>query len=341
MKRLRFVWIDDRKEKVAPYKAAIEAGLTAPRRIARIELIEVKKDILNALNDWLSKHGTPPPDLFVIDHVFDVAVPFRLRGSSVALLLRRTFPKTPMVCVSANVGRPGVLNQEDLAEYMTVIPYGDLSDKVEQLYAIARDFRKVEIGGSGVRQHLVDCLKAPPRDREDFLRVLPEEFQTQPHATTQHRVARWIYNVLLARPGFLYDRLHAATLLGLTEAGFEKIEPDFHRALYRGVFATQAEPRWWVSEIKRLLFSKAPADGPSEPQLAGRLLTGIRASDHSTCYISRVAEPPPDCVAFADTTPDAKLRVVRHEFTEQHPNDPGIAPGFEPRLVLQPRPRRR
>lgn len=56
---------------------------------------------------------------------------------------------------------------------------------------------------------------------------MPGEFQTERHATTEHRMARWVYNVLLRRPGFMYDRLHTATLLGLSELGFSKVETKF------------------------------------------------------------------------------------------------------------------
>ncbi len=337
MRRMKFVWIDDRKEKVEAYRAAIESGIEKPAMKARIDLIEVKSDLLDALNQWRLKQGAVSPDLFIIDHVFNVALPFDLRGSSVAHLLRGTYARTPMVCVTANLTRPGSFDQGDLSEYMAVVPYNHLDDYIERLYAIAKDFRKIEVGAGRVREHLVDSLKAPARDREDLLRVLPEEFQSQPHATTEHRIARWIYNVLWSRPGFLYNRLHVATLLGLTENGFRKVEATFHRALYKGVFATLSEPRWWVSEVKRLLFSNADADGPSDSQLAGRVLANIKRTDHSVCYVARTSEPPPDCVAFVDATPDAEQRVVRHEFADQHPDDPGTLPGFEARLVLRRR----
>ena len=328
MKRLKFVWIDDQKQKVEAYRAAIEAGLPHLKLVASIELIEVQKELIERLTKWTEENQTKPPDLFIIDHVFTASLPFGLKGSSVAHLLRNEFSTTPMVCVTAK------FDQEDLSEYMAVFLYTQLEQHVEDLYAIARDFRKLSPSNANTREYLVTRLKAPARDHEDLLRVLPDEFQNQKHATTEHRMARWVYSVLLERPGFLYDRLHVATLLGLTTSGFAKIESLFTKARYKGVFATDGQPKWWLSEVRRLLFAQTDTSGPDLPQLAGRALPGISESDYSVCYVSKKSHPPPDTVVWADATREPERRVVRRTYAARHPNDPGTTPGFETRLVL-------
>jgi hypothetical protein len=338
MKTLKFVWIDDQKPKVESYRAAIEAGLAPLKLKASIELIEVKKELLQTLANWTAAHDGKPPNLFIIDHVFNTALPFDLNGSSVAHLLRNEFPAVPMVCVTAKLDSPNTFDQEDLSEYTALFLYTRLEDHVEDLFVIAIDFRKLTVkAGNNVRSHLVDCLKAPARDRDDLIRVLPEEFQNQKHATTEHRMARWIYAQLLPRPGFLYNRLHAATLLGLTEAGFKKVEKQFEKALYKGVFAVSTRPHWWVSELRRLLFLQGDANGPDVPQMAGRSLPGITEADHSVCYVTKKTLPPPDTVVFADATRDASYRVVQRQYAKEHPNEAGASPGFESRLVLAPK----
>lgn len=240
-----------------------------------------------------------------------------------------------MVCVTARLDSPYAVDQEDLVEYTAIFPYTHLEDYIDDLFAIARDYKQLKASQSQLRNHLISCLQAPSRDRKDLLRVLPEEFQNQPHATTQHRIARWIYNVLLQRPGFLYDRLNAATLLGLNDAGFSIVESKFTAALYRGIFQVSSKPRWWVSELRRILFSATPDTGTDSPQLAGRSLLGIKKQHYSRCYVSRVTDPPPDAVVYVDATDDAERRVVRHEFSTAHPRDLGLRPGFESRLVLK------
>jgi hypothetical protein len=334
MKRLRFVWIDDKKDKVEAYRAVIEAGLGNAR--AALELIEVKSDALAALSKWSTENKSRPPDLFVIDHIFNATLPFALKGSSVAHLLRSEFSLVPMVCVTAMFDQPNSFDQEDISEYTALFLYQHLEHHIEDLYAIAKDFRKLHPQDTRLREHIVACLKPPSRDKADLLRLLPEEFEGEmKHATTGHRVARWIFNVLLRRPGFVYDRLHAATLLGLTEAGFKKVESQFESARYKGVFATGHDPRWWASAIRKRLYDLAGENAPDLPQYAGRTLKGIKANDYSVCYVSRKSDPPPDAVVAADISSTVKQRVVCRQYSEQHPSDPGITPGFETRLILK------
>lgn len=333
MKRLRFIWIDDKKNKVESFRAVIEAGIPGYR--ASLELIQVEGDILSDLSTWAVANRTHPPHLIVIDHVFTPALPFALKGSSVAHLLRSLYPTTPMVCVTAMLDRPQSFDQEDISEYTALFPYQHLERHIEALYAIASDFPKLRSARANVRAHLVEVLRAPKRDKADLLRVLPEEFHSERHATTEHRMARWIYNTFLRRPGFLYDRLHAATLLGLNVDGFDKVEPLFSKARYRGVFATSEAPRWWVSELREQLYALTPNVAADLPQDAGRMLNGIASADYSVCYVTRKAVPPPDAVVYADATRDAKLRVVRRDLTAPHPNDTAVMPGFESRLILK------
>lgn len=342
MKRMRFIWIDDQKAKAENYRAVIEAGIGSYK--ASIEVLEVEHDLIARLGKWCAANKDQPPDLIVIDHIFTLGLglPFGLKGSSLAHLLRNELPRVPMVCVTSMFDRAASFDQEDISEYTALFLYQHLEKHIEDLYVIARDFSKLHPapGAVGnVRDHLVSCLKAPTRDREDLLRILPDEFQDQKHATTDHRVGWWVFNILLRRPGFLYDRLHTATLLGLTEQGFAKVEEKFQSAEYKGVFATSRDPRWWSSAVRKLLYSIAGEDAPDLPQYAGRSLPGILESDHSVCYVSRKREPPPDSVVATDTTPDAKRRVVRGQYAASHPGSRGVVPGFETRLVLRKTPK--
>lgn len=337
MKQLRFVWIDDKKSKVEHYRAVIEAGLDNAR--ASICLIEVKSNALEELGKWSDENKDHPPDLFVIDHVFNSALPFGLKGSSLAHLLRGEFPRVPMVCVTAMFDEPNSFDQEDISEYTALFLYQRLEKHIDDLYVIARDFRKLHPREAEVREHLVACLRAPSRDKNDLLHVLPEEFQNEKHATTEHRIARWIINTLLGRAGFVYDRLHAATLLGLTEAGFTKVESQFEKTRYKGVFATEGDPRWWATAIRNRLYDLAGEDAPDIPQYAGRTLAGVTQNDYSTCYVSRKADPPPDVVVATDPTRSAKRRVVRRLYSDRHPSELGVTPGFETRLILKKTPK--
>lgn len=334
MKNYSFAWIDDSKEKFRGYKAALESGPTDGSGRATVETILAGDEFLSELEDWVERQKAKPPHLILIDHVFNVSQPFGIKGSSVAHLLRNEFPTVPMICVTAMLDKEHTFDQEDLSEYTAVFAHADLGENLSDLFAIARDFPKLHKKAGDLREHIVSCLKAPTREKEDLRRLLPEEFQTQRHATTEHRIARWILNVLMRRPGFLYDRLNASTLLGLTEQGFEKVEHLFTRSLYKGVFATSTRPLWWSSELKRLLYDIVDETAPDVLQLAGRTLPGVSESDFSVCYVSKESIPPPDSVAFVDAT-RAKQCVLQRQFAEVLPSDFGFVPGFEKYLVLK------
>ncbi len=240
-----------------------------------------------------------------------------------------------MVCVTAMFDRPRSFDQEDISEYTALFIYQHLEKHIEDLYSIARDFPKLHTEDKGVRKHFVECLKPPKRDREELLRILPEEFQDEAHSTTEHRVARWILNDLLARPGFLHDRLHTATALGLAVTGLSKVEHLFTRALYKGVFATNSEPRWWASATRHVLYELVGEDASDIPQYAGRALPGISEADYSQCYVSKKKDPPPDVVVYSDSSSSASLRVVNRRYSELHPASVAVTPGFDAKLILR------
>jgi hypothetical protein len=344
MKKIKFLWIDDKKIKVDHYKTVIEGWGDNSTISASVDFLEVKADLLQKLESLVNTVKAAPrkrPHLIIIDHFFNINLPFGLQGATVAHLLRNELPNVPMVCVTAvsPVKQPGALAQGDVAEYSAVFPYSDLENHIEDLYAIARDFPKLLSGAttdpSTTSDQILKVVRPPPQDKIQLQLILPEEFQYTKDASTPHYAARWLLKHFLQRPGLLYDRLYAATFLGLTKGGFSKIENLFSGAVYKGVFANESNPRWWVSSLRNILFELVGEDGPDVTQIAGRTLPGIEQADFSKCAVSRSSQPPPDVVVRADATLDAEFKVVRHEFSAQHPGDSGSTPGFETQLVLQ------
>jgi len=228
-------------------------------------------------------------------------------------------------------------DQEDLSEYIRIFPYGSLAQdsELELLYAIARDFsRCVEAATtSDVETKIVELLGTPASEMQSLEKVLPSEFKVSELRTTPHRIARWILGMFIARPGYLYNEIRAATLLGLSLEGFAKVSEQFRDSKYTGVFATEADPRWWVVNLHEQLAKFVPEAGQSSTQRAGRQLAGISEADYSKCYSDDTCNPPPDSVAFLDGT--SKVEVAGHaSHTKIYAHDIGGVPGFEPRLVL-------
>lgn len=331
--KLRFLWIDDNARKIEQYKAAIRAGVPGKSRRGRAEVIPkvIDQDVSAATSVIL--RVDPKPDLILIDHIFNVNNPQRWKGSTIAHVLRERWPDIPMVCVTSMLDTPKAFSQEDLSEYVAVLQYPRLlDDHLEDLYAIAQDFPKLDIHGKELRDLLITALKAPKPEQETLRRVLPAEFHGQMPRTTQHRIAHWIFNFLLKRPGFLYNRLRAATLLGLSEAGFGKVEKLFEKARYAGPFHTTRRALWWTNELTRLLYKNLPVEASDLPQLAGRTLRGIGANDFSKSYVGRGTELP-DVVATVDAA-SSKEVAVASRYTAPHPDDSHVPSGFEGLLVI-------
>ena len=129
----------------------------------------------------------------------------------------------------------------------------------------------------------------------------------------------------MAKPGFLYDRLWTATLLGIKEESFPKVESIFSGAKYSGIFADKGNERWWQSKLREILFLKFPESKEIYPWKLGRQLPGIDETDYSKCHAS--GEDFPETVAFTDEA--AKKRVpMRLRYTVPHP-------GFEKSLFFE------
>ena len=332
-KKLCFLWFDDDEARVEKYRGAIENADFEGFRRASLEVIAVTGPVVDEIAPL--EQRTRRPDLIIMDHIFSRArgATLKLNGASAAHLVRRIWPDVPIICVTAMLpGKPKKLDQEDLSEYIATYGYGALGDQLETAFAIATDFKLLLARRGNYRRQLVDRLKPPTVERESLMRALPSEFRSQTHATTQHRVARWVLGVLMERPGFLYDRIRAATLVGLSEVGFSKVENLFQPALYDGPFATICRPLWWVRELTQIVFAKSQDTSAGTAQLAGRSLEGIGSGDHSKCYVNAPPGDIPDVVARL--APSTEVHAVASKHTRRDPEDVAALPGFETLLVI-------
>lgn len=327
MTKLNILWIDDNEEKVNSYTNAIEHGLEKFPDGSKLEKLIVKSDFLGKLEDLTKSNAR---DLIIIDQVFTRTRLVIKRGSTVAHVLRDYWPQTPMVCVTAEKSK---FNQEEISEYTALFEYANLGSHIEEIYAIARDFPSIKTTGKKLREHLAKLVGVPASDMSLFLRVLPAEFDAGCHLTTQHRIAYWIFNVFMVKPGFLYNKLRSATYLGLNEAGFDRTKDTFEPARYKGLFFTDSNPLWWVSELEKIILEKTPSSGPASSQLMGRSLAGITQIDHSRCFVEEDNQDHiPDVVARIQDGTEEKAVCAIH--TQNDPEDKTVNPGFESLMII-------
>jgi hypothetical protein len=337
----RFVWIDDRVERAEPFRSAFAGSLRNEDAKASLEIVQVNVGVLDALNTRSEQWKQEKPDLFLIDHDFSTAAnrPFDLRGSVLAQLLRNQLPFVPMVCVTGQKLNSNKFTTEDLSAYTYLFNLAEITneDEMEKLFAIAKDFQSICFPETKVsREEIIRVLAPPEVDKPVLQNVLPGEFESEyVHGASPHRIARWILNVLMEKPGFLSDSLDVATYLGLTERAFlEKVKPRFEAARYRGPFWTEAQPRWWTSLIGDVLYGALPETVSIPPREAGRKFEGIVEDDFSRCAYTGDHTPAPDVVAYTDST-KFERKAVRHRFTEPISADASSVLGFSTVLKIR------
>lgn len=339
--KFRFVWIDDSPDRASKWTGGLGGSLANTPVETDLEVVEVKESFLADLNQRADEWMTSPPDLIMLDHNFSKVQKrlFGIHGSALAHLLRIQLPNTPIVCVSGQRLDSDDFNTEDISEYTYLFDVNQLQDEanLETLFAIAQDFRLLCFPEKQpVRHALVEVLKAPEADQAALLSILPEEFEGSfVHSTSPHRIARWVLNVLMKRPGFLCDTLEVATLLGLNEAAFlNKIKEQFEPARYKGPFATEARPLWWASSLTDVLYAALPQHVALSPQGAGRSFAGISEADFSRCGVTGEHSPAPDVVAYTDAT-KSERKAVRHSFAIPLSEEAGSVLGFSTRLRIR------
>jgi hypothetical protein len=332
--KLTVHWFDDNESKVNLGTESLSTGATEAGFEIEVHFHPLRPDLVGIKESFDSIRALKN-DLLLVDHIINDSGTMNIKGSAVAHLLRLTFPNTPIVCVSAAWSGSQAdtgFDQEDLSEYCFLIPESDIHDSAIFLRTIANDFPKISSFLDAPTSLALSILKAPNEDAKEVDRILPGEFQATDLKTTPHRLARWLLNSFLEQPGFLYDRLRVATMLGLTIEGFEKVHHLFVKAEYVGIFRNEASQRWWVSEVNNILHELLP-EVFDRSQLAGRQLEGITENDHSKCWFDPKGATPPDAVAYIDLNNFEEV-PVNSRYTRVHPKDNPSLPGFEARLVV-------
>ena len=122
------------------------------------------------------------------------------------------------------------------------------------------------------------------------------------------------FKTLFARPGFLYNRLWAQTILGLNEHGFKKVEDKFVEAKFNGIFSDDSNPRWWKSRLIEILGELT--EGNTSPWILGKQLVDENEQLLSKCHVS--GENYPETVAAEDETETTNWYPMRLKYTDSY-----------------------
>jgi hypothetical protein len=327
-KKLNIYWLDDDKSRFDAFKTLLEESASEFALDAQVHTIEVRANIADLVLEWEKKLPEPAPDLFMLDHIFLAQLPYKMNGNTLAHLLRRTFPEVPLVSVTAMYSTRQE-SGEDVHEYTAIFHYNKLSDCIEDLFSVARDYPRLKFISW---EALVRELQVPPSEQNVLRMAIPQDLMLDITPTKHSQLVRWIRSTLLQKAGFLFDELHAATFLGLSISGFRKVQQKFEAALYRGPFATGKRPVWWQTKLRDCLYQAVGADAPDYTQSAGRLISKFDEGDYCRCYVSGTT----DAMDFvvAETHPNQTWQVVRERYAKKNPNIAVMPPGFDQLLII-------
>jgi len=299
----RIIWIDDNPSRQS----------TATDLLARF--INVRdKELASELKDLL---GGASPRLVIIDHVLDKAKgshPVFLKGSTIAEAIKEKWPSCPVIGVT-NADNLKAIDLRTQNAYDALFPFQNFSEYFDRIRGISRGFARIKKTGRDIKK-LINLLKPPSQDEKRLFEALTDDLKRRPQdPSVASRIFCWVEHIM-DRPGFLLDSLWSATLLGVNEAGFQRVQDIFQKAKYQGVFARPDSNRWWSSELQQRLYARCKPEAGDLSWHVGRRLPGIKKEHFSSCYYCK--EDFPETVAYLDEV-SSERRAMHLRCTELHP----------------------
>ena len=260
---LKMVYFDDIPRDRARYK----------RRFEDSGLFEVNADFPPEKISCLTEIEKINPDIFLVD--LELSRPDKeghvllYDGKMLTTQLRKYFPAVPLILFT----RPEIFKVSFFLEseskkyfdekiFKKDIKIGDTS-KIEWLNNFVVDFKIIKKNiDKSFQEFLQATLKAPSIEFERLFSANPPLFKGEKILSSKRQalvpeLAKWIHNVIIKYPGILYDSIHVATFLGISEKEFlsDEIKNLFKGAKYHGVFKP-LEGCWWRSELHRVALDK-------------------------------------------------------------------------------------
>ncbi len=327
-KKARIIWIDDEKIK-RERDAKILEGRNLALKIDVWHPCEFSGKIgrLGDANDY--------PLLFLVDDLLN-QIPLNKgeesypeRGLTIAGSIRHRFLDYPIYGMTEHEDHPSgllhLLSHAGEQSFEELLSLSTIQDKGHDLlYHDAIDFFRIRTSKRASKKAMLNLLGAPSEIETDVEIALPTGLRGGLAVAGQEgdgaiAFARWVNKALLVTPGFLYDRLHSATYLGMNTAAFDRIEKRFTKARYSGVFSKTKAPLWWSSEICRLLFEARTilaADSRNPWEIAPKLFK-MNPRDMARCAVCGGYFP--ETVGL--NTDDAREeRPVHYKCSESHPD---------------------
>lgn len=257
--KVKTVYIDDEDKELKKWKRKFEDDERS-KELFKVVSINSQKQTIDEL---LIEIKTTKPELILVD--FDLSKPqndilLGISGTTLSTALKEKFPDTPTVLFTKKsvfkiekYSRQALYSLDDVV-YKNEIFQPNRGD-LNQLYELAVGFKKLRKNQSPKWDDILKVIKAPLVDH-DILKLSNPPLSLVGNWSVSE-VAEWVRKTLIKYPGILYDPIHSATFLGLSEIDFlsEKTKMICAKVKYSGILAP-VEGRWWKSELRKIAISK-------------------------------------------------------------------------------------
>lgn len=289
------------------------------------------------------------PDIILVD--FQLITPEKNKGKNhlfgnfngldIAASLRIQYPSIPIFLYSySNLAKLKAI-QEDIADAVfDEILYKDnyldftnsLLDYLKKIisgYSTIVKSNICEITEKKNQKEILHTLLLTPANSYDDVDSIFAELEVKGSAEwSPFDISSLIRKKLMRNPGILYDALHAATFLGISENAFKSISSFFESAQYQGIFSEENQ-YWWKSELKNLADNIMEGNELRIPYSHGFHIAWKRKFDTqldlAKCYAS--GDTPAECVCCILNKP----AMIRYTF--QYPDIVYRSPAFDEKRV--------
>jgi len=325
------IWfIDDDTEEYEKLKTVIYRGIDkASSSDIFIQNIHPSKFKNDSEIDTIRKN----PDVILVD--FQLITPEKTKsknhligsfnGLDIAASLRIQYPSIPLFLFSYSSLAKLKPIQEDIADavFDEILYKDDYSNSTPSL----RDYLKKIIRGYSIIERSNICeknetqnrkeilhklLSAPQNSYDDIDSIFAELDVVDSAECSSFDISSLTRKKLMREPGILYDILHAATFLGISEKAFKSITDFFKAAEYQGIFSDENQ-YWWKSELKDLADSIMEGNELRIPYSHGFHIAWNRKYgtqlDLAQCYVS--GNSPAECVCCILNKPS----MIRYTFS--------------------------
>ncbi len=287
------------------------------------------------MEDLLSSLKTKKsiPDLFLIDYYLDQRTEqitnerFGARGLSVAARIREILPEHPIYGVTNfSAKKDGIFASEAQAASMlfdNLLSYKEIQRFGQNiLYLDALDYALIKNSKRNSFDILISLLNSPDCAHEIIHGILPDDLRkgiSSVKSGNSISFANWVRNVLLDKPGILYNDIYSATYLGMDLRYFAKIKYRLKSASYNGVFSkTNSQTYWWRCELNHILFSTkiAVSSNKANPWEIAPLVFKTPNNHLSKCVVCNL--PYPETIG-TNVKDDSEVAPVHFKCSKPHP----------------------